>query len=159
MLRLSRKTILAMEAVLDVAYNSDDGPVQARDITGRQGVPHRYLEQVLQRLVKEGVLTGVRGPRGGYILAREAGDLTLGDVVRTVGKMDAELDSTESHGDLFAEVVGPLWIDMQKSIFGQFDDITIAELRVRAESRGVPHNAPAYEGTFEPMPKGAAKQE
>lgn len=155
MLRLSRKTILAMEAVLDVAYNSNDGPVQARDITGRQGVPHRYLEQVLQRLVKEGVLTGVRGPRGGYVLARPPAEVTLGDVVRTVAKMDAELDSTESHGDLFASVVGPLWIDMQKQIFGQFDDISMAELCAQAQSKGVPLNAGAYEGPLEPLPKTA----
>ena len=152
MLRLSRKTILAIEAVLDVAYNSGSGPVQARDITGRQGVPHRYLEQVLQRLVKEGVLTGVRGPRGGYILAKESEKVTLGDVVRTVAKMDAELDSTESHGALFAGVVGPLWIEMQKNIFGQFDDITMAELCARAKKQGVPNNAAAYEGPLEPLP-------
>lgn len=137
MLRLSRKTILAIEAVLDVAYNSENGPVQARDITERQGVPHRYLEQVLQRLVKENVLNGVRGPRGGYILAREASEVTLGDVVRTVAHMDAELDSTESQGDLFATVVEPLWIDMQRDIFGQFDAVTMADLCKQAKEKGV----------------------
>jgi deoxyuridine 5'-triphosphate nucleotidohydrolase len=68
---LSRKTALALEAVLDVAYNARPDPVQSRDITERQGIPHRYLEQVLQRLVRDGILKGVRGPRGGYTLARE----------------------------------------------------------------------------------------
>ena len=64
-MRLTRKTALAIEAVVDIAFHARPDPVQARDITERQGVPHRYLEQVLQRLVREGVLRGVRGPRGG----------------------------------------------------------------------------------------------
>ena len=56
MLRLSRKTMLALEAVLDVAYNARPDPVQAKDITARQGIPQRYLEQVMQQLVHRGVL-------------------------------------------------------------------------------------------------------
>ncbi len=48
MLRLSRKTMLALEAVLDVAYNARPDPVQSKDITARQGIPQRYLEQVMQ---------------------------------------------------------------------------------------------------------------
>ena len=71
MLKFSRKTLLALEAVLDVAYNARPDPVQSKDITRRLGIPQRYLEQVMQQLVREGVLKGVRGPRGGYTLARE----------------------------------------------------------------------------------------
>ena len=70
MLRLSRKTLLALEAVIDIAFNARPEPVQAKEITARQGVPQRYLEQVMQQLVRAGVLKGVRGPRGGYRLAR-----------------------------------------------------------------------------------------
>ena len=50
MLRLSRKTYLALEAVIDIAYNARPEPVQAKEITARQGVPQRYLEQVMQQL-------------------------------------------------------------------------------------------------------------
>ncbi|MBB5516952.1 Rrf2 family protein [Rubricella aquisinus] len=138
MLRLSRKSILAIEAVLDVAYNARPEPVQARDITKRQGVPHRYLEQVLQRLVRDGVLKGVRGPRGGYTLARERRKVTVGDVVRVVAQMDVELDDTRSQGALFAEVVSPLWIDMQARIFAEMDDITMEHLCQQAEAANVP---------------------
>lgn len=70
MLQLSKKTRLALEAVVDVAYNARPDPVQSRDITKRQGIPQRYLEQVMQHLVHAGILKGVRGPRGGYRLAR-----------------------------------------------------------------------------------------
>ena len=51
MLKLTRKTLLAIEAVVDIAYNARPDPVQARDVTERQGIPQRYLEQVMQALV------------------------------------------------------------------------------------------------------------
>src|SRR5258705_10466066 len=82
MFRLSRKTLLALEAVIDIAYNARPEPVQAKEITARQGVPQRYLEQVMQQLVRAGILKGVRGPRGGYRLARERRRISGGDVVR-----------------------------------------------------------------------------
>jgi len=64
MLRTSRKTLLAIEAVVDVALHARPNPVQSRELTKRQGVPQRYLEQVMQQLVHEGILRGVRGPKG-----------------------------------------------------------------------------------------------
>ena len=78
MLRLSRKAILALEAVVDIACNSRPEPVQSKEIMRRQGVPDRYLEQVMQALVRQGVLKGVRGPRGGYRLAKERRRITAG---------------------------------------------------------------------------------
>ena len=65
MLRLSKKLMFAIEAVLDIAYNAGAQPVQSREINSRQGIPRRYLEPVLQQLVRAGILEGVRGPRGG----------------------------------------------------------------------------------------------
>ena len=58
MLRLTAKLLYAIEAVVDIAYNSGGEAVQAASITKRQGIPKRYLEQVLQALVKAGILTG-----------------------------------------------------------------------------------------------------
>ena len=63
MLRLTKKLLFAIEAVLDIAYNAGNMPVQSGDITSRQGIPRRYLEQVLQHLVRTGILAGHRGPR------------------------------------------------------------------------------------------------
>ena len=82
MLRLTAKLLYAIEAVVDIAYNSGGEAVQAASITKRQGIPKRYLEQVLQALVKAGILTGQRGPKGGYRLARERRRITIGDVAR-----------------------------------------------------------------------------
>ena len=70
-MRLTKKLMFAIEAVLDIAYHASDLPVQSKEIADRQGIPRRYLEQVLQQLVHAEILRGVRGPRGGYRLAKE----------------------------------------------------------------------------------------
>src|ERR1041385_4988847 len=68
---LPRKGLLAIVAVVDVALNARERPVSARKLAARHNLPARHLEPVLQALVHEGIFNGVRGPRGGYELARE----------------------------------------------------------------------------------------
>src|SRR5438477_6190828 len=111
MLRLSRKMLYALEAVVDIAYNAGSDPAQSRDITERQGITQRYLEQVLQRLVRAGVLQGLRGPRGGYRLARERRRITVGEVARVVYESDAGEDALDDSpsSELAQRVVRPLW--------------------------------------------------
>ena len=86
--------LLALEAVIDIAFNARPEPVQAKEITARQGVPQRYLEQVMQQLVRAGMLKGVRGPRGGYRLAEERRRISVGDVVRVAESIEDEEDET-----------------------------------------------------------------
>jgi len=127
MLRLSRKTMLALEAVLDVAYNARPDPVQSKDITARQGIPQRYLEQVMQQLVHHGILKGVRGPKGGYTLARERRKITAGDVVRIVDQLAAEADSEPvSQAELGEKVVDPLWGEVRDYALKSFPKAGIA---------------------------------
>ena len=108
MFRLSRKTLLALEAVIDIAYNARPEPVQAKEITARQGVPQRYLEQVMQQLVRAGILKGVRGPRGGYRLARERRRISVGDVVRIAMSLDENEENFDGGSELGRRVVVPL---------------------------------------------------
>ncbi|MBL1420943.1 MAG: Rrf2 family transcriptional regulator [Alphaproteobacteria bacterium] len=138
MLRLTRKTLLAIEAVLDVAYNARPNPVQSKDITKRQGIPQRYLEQVMQQLVREGILKGVRGPKGGYRLAKERRRISVGDIVRVVDELERqeELEITVQ-SDLALLVVEPLWNDIQAQLLEQFDTITIEQLYQKAISNNV----------------------
>jgi Rrf2 family protein len=140
MLRLSRKTMLALEAVLDVAYNARPDPVQSKDITRRQGIPQRYLEQVMQQLVHRGILKGVRGPRGGYTLARERRKITVGDVVRVVDQLDAETESEPvSQAELGEKVIAPLWEETRETVLQRLDAITMQDLCDRARTLGVAH--------------------
>ena len=142
MLRLSRKTMLALEAVLDVAYNARPDPVQSKDITKRQGVPQRYLEQVMQQLVHKGILKGVRGPRGGYTLARERRRITVGDVVRIVDQFDAENDGDPiSKAELGERVIAPLWEETRAVVLDKLDKITMEDLCRQSREMGIPHGA------------------
>ncbi|HEY5238116.1 MAG TPA: Rrf2 family transcriptional regulator [Rhizomicrobium sp.] len=138
MLKLSRKTLLALEAVIDIAFNARPEPVQAKEITARQGVPQRYLEQVMQQLVRAGVLKGVRGPRGGYRLAKERRRISIGDVVRVAESVeDAENEEVAPRSDLGARIVGPLIESLQEEVMKRLDDISIEDLCQRARSAGV----------------------
>ena len=139
MLRLSKKMLFAIEAVLDIAYHSSAEPVQSREITRRQGIPRRYLEQALQHLVREGVLIGVRGLRGGYRLARERRRISVGDIVRVVREMEtgANLIEDAPGSALGHEVVRPLWLELQKELMVRLEDLTIDDLCDRAAKAGI----------------------
>ncbi len=138
MLKLSRKTILALEAVIDIAFNARPEPVQAKEITARQGVPQRYLEQVMQQLVRAGVLKGVRGPRGGYRLARERRRISIGDVVRVAEAIDdGEAENPEPRSELGTRIVTPLIATLQDEVMAKLDAISIEDLCQRARNAGV----------------------
>jgi Rrf2 family protein len=137
MLKLSRKTLLALEAVIDIAFNARPEPVQAKEITARQGVPQRYLEQMMQQLVRAGVLKGVRGPRGGYRLAKERRRISVGDVVRVAESIEDEEDRNEPRSELGMRIVTPLIRTLQDEVMARLDAITIEDLCQRARSAGV----------------------
>ena len=142
MLRLTKKMLYALEAVVDIAYNAGADPAQSREITRRQGIPQRYLEQVMQRLVRAGVLKGVRGPRGGYNLARERRRITVGEVARVVYAEEGEdLLDCEPCSDLSEKVVRPLWRDVREGIMERLDSITIDDLCRRAHAKGIESRA------------------
>jgi len=135
MLKLSKKTVLALEAVVDIAYHARPNPVQAKEITERQGIPQRYLEQVMQHLVHEGILKGVRGPRGGYRLARERRRITVGEVVRLVSQMEANHDDADTEGsDLGRNIVRPLINDAVDKMLAELDLVTIEDLCRQADA-------------------------
>src|SRR5579872_2966353 len=134
MLRLSRKTLLALEAVIDIAFNARPEPVQAKEITARQGVPQRYLEQVMQQLVRAGILKGVRGPRGGYRLARERRRISIGDVVRIAMSFDDGEENLDGGSELGRKVVVPLIASLQEELMKKLDQITIEEICRRART-------------------------
>ena len=137
MLNLSRKTLLAIEAVLDVALYAQPDPVQSKDIFRRQCVPHRHLEQVMQQLVRQEILHGVRGPKGGYVLARERRRITVGDIVRAIDAMDAGKDEDEATSPLHERIVAPFWEAREAKFLGTLDAVTIETLWQEARGKGL----------------------
>ncbi len=134
---LSKKSSLALEAVLDVAFNARPNPVQSKDITERQGIQSRYLEQVLQFLVKRDILKGVRGPKGGYTLARACGGAAHGEGLRVGGGRVQEDDKMDSVSELGERVIQPIWAQFHNEMLLQLDQITLEDLCERAEKSGV----------------------
>ena len=139
MLRLSKKMLFAIEAVVDIAYHAGSQPVQSRDITRRQGIPRRYLEQALQQLVRASLLTGVRGPRGGYNLARERRRISVGDIVRVMRNMEQAEDALEEDigSELTQTVIRPLWREIQTDMMARLDEISIDYLCQQAQDNDV----------------------
>jgi len=143
MLGVSRKLLYAVEAVVDVAYNGNGEPVQSSEITRRQGIPRRYLEPVLQHLVRSGILDGVRGPRGGYRLARERSAVSLGDITRVVADLEGGPDpiTEPCQSDLGRNVVRPTLRRLRQECMDALDQITIDDLCVEARGSGVKSDA------------------
>jgi Rrf2 family protein len=143
MFRIPKKLLFAIEAVLDIAYHAGSTPVQSREITERQGIPRRYLEQVMQHLVRAKILSGVRGPRGGYRLARERRRITIGEIVRVVRAMERNEEALESEvgSELGQKIVRVIWFDSQKEFMERLDAITIEDLCRRAQDAGIASEA------------------
>ena len=79
---LHHKSLLVVAAVTDVALNARNGPVSGKALAKHHHLPPRHLEPVLQALVRESILKAVRGPGGGYVLAREQRRITADDILR-----------------------------------------------------------------------------
>jgi Rrf2 family protein len=87
-MRLSTKSRYGLRALFDMAYHAGTLPAQIKDISRRQNISPRYLEQIFQDLKKAGLLKSRRGPQGGYILARKPHEITVMDVIHaTEGEM------------------------------------------------------------------------
>jgi len=80
-MKLSTRSTYGMRALVELSLASGYGPVSATAIAKRQGLSVAYLEQLLHRLKKRGLVTSVRGPRGGYVLAKQPDRITMADVV------------------------------------------------------------------------------
>ncbi|HWR72753.1 MAG TPA: Rrf2 family transcriptional regulator [Nitrospirota bacterium] len=83
-MKLSTKGKYGVRAVFEIARNEGEGPLTIKTIAERQGISLSYLEQILYRLAKAGLIESVRGPGGGYLIGKKPAELTIGDVVRAL---------------------------------------------------------------------------
>jgi Rrf2 family protein len=124
---LPRKGVLAIAAVIDVALQDDGRPVSAKTLAARHGLPPRHLETVLQALVRDGILKGVRGPRGGYELARERRKVTANDILRAAGTAD-ENDDAPGGSELLNRVVLPALANAERQFGVALGRINVDEM-------------------------------
>ena len=133
---LPRKGILAIAAVVDIALNDREQPVSAKTLAVRHGLPPRHLEPVLQALVREGILKGIRGPGGGYELAGEPRNITAVQILRAAELMEGD-PAPQSNSPLLDEVVLPAIADAERALSDALARITIEQMVRPAERRRV----------------------
>jgi Rrf2 family iron-sulfur cluster assembly transcriptional regulator len=130
---LPRKGLLAIAAVIDVALNARDRPVSARKLAARHNLPPRHLEPVLQALVHEGIFNGIRGPRGGYELARERQRISVADILRVAGNDEDEAGGAKG-SRILDEVVLPALTEAERIFTAALAQLSIEDLARRAEA-------------------------
>jgi len=135
---LSRRSVLAIAAVVDVALHCAKAPVAAKALAARHKLPARHLETLLQGLVHARILKGVRGPRGGYELARERRRITLGEIVRVAMSLStADPEDLGAHSALLARVIDPPVRRAAETFLGNLDSITVEQMCETAEKSHV----------------------
>ncbi len=123
------KLFYAMEAVLYIAYNAQSGAISSRDIAAKQGLPPRYLEGLMQKLVRAGILRGIRGPKGGYVLAKERRRIALSDICSVLQEEEADKESAAyAATPLGKNIVMPIWKKATAAWFGALEGVNLAEL-------------------------------
>ena len=130
---LPRKALLAIAAVVDVALNGRDRPVSAKELAARHGLPPRHLEPVLQALVHDGILRGIRGPHGGYALARERGHIGIDQIVRAAASA-GDRDEGPLASPLITDVVSPAVAEAERAFSGALSRINVDDLARRVEA-------------------------
>ena len=130
---LSRKGLLAIAAVIDIALHEHGRPVSAKALAARHDLPARHLEPVLQALVRDGILKGIRGPRGGYELARERRRITADDILRAAGTIEDSDAAAMASSKLLSEVVIPAIGQAERAFSMALAKISLDELTRKAE--------------------------
>jgi len=129
---LSRKGLLAITAVVDIALHGRTGPVSAKALAARNTLPPRHLEPVLQALVREGILKGIRGPRGGYELGREWNRITAEDILRATDSLE-EAETKITASALLSDVVLPAIAQAEQAFAGALARISVQDLAQRVQ--------------------------
>jgi Rrf2 family protein len=131
---VSRKGILAIAAVIDVAIHAHGRPVSAKALASRHKLPPRHLEPVLQALVRDGILKGVRGPHGGYELARERKRITAEDILRSAGSAEDAGEPPLPASALVNGVVRPALVEAERAFSVALGRINVDDMTKQAQT-------------------------
>lgn len=131
-MRLTAKSEYGLLAAIDLACRFGEGPVSAREIAERREIPPRFLEQLFVSLRRGGVVTAIRGARGGFVLSRDPSQVTVLDVVEALeGPLETSMcDSERSAGctKSAACAAAPVWAKASSALRDVFATTTLAEL-------------------------------
>ena len=130
-MKLSTRSRYGTRILVDLAHHQDQGPVQIGEISKRQGISVKYLEQLIRPLKEAKLVTSVRGPKGGHIMAKKPEDVTLGQIVRLF-EGQAELveciscpEKCPMSDDCRVRLA---WMDATQALYNKLDTTSIADL-------------------------------
>ncbi len=157
-MRLSTKGRYAVTAMMDIALHGKQGPVTLADISQCQGISLSYLEQLFSKLRKNGLVKGVRGPGGGYRLARPADQISVADIIQSV---DEKLDMTKcgGRGDCSSGgkcLTHQLWFDLSCNLYKFLSGIKLDQYVNRPEINELVQKRDTLYGRFLNRSKTAA---
>ncbi len=129
-MRLTTKGRFAVTAMMDLAMHNGSGPVTLAEISGRQKISLSYLEQLFGKLRRHRLVDSVRGPGGGYCLAKETENVTVAEIILAV---DEPIDATQCGGkencrDEQKCLTHDLWATLNQRIFGYLESVTLRHL-------------------------------
>jgi|SRR5689334_255360 len=135
-MRLTTKGRFAVTAMIDLAMNDSAGPVTLAEISQRQQISLSYLEQLFGKLRRRGLVSSVRGPGGGYTVARKPDELSVAEIIRAV---DEPIDATQCGGmeNCRGErkcLTHDLWASLNDKIFEYLNGVTLGQLVVKAQA-------------------------
>ncbi len=142
-MKLSTQSRYGVRAIFDIAFHSNGTETQVKDISRRQGVSPRYIEQIFQKLKKAGVIGSKRGPAGGYFLNKKPEEISVASIIRiTEGNINPVLcvnpkDSSkpcEKSGECVTQIV---WNEAGNRLKEYFESVTVKDLCEIAQKIGI----------------------
>ncbi len=143
-MKLSTKSTYGLRAMLNIALDAGGGATSIMDISKKEGISMTYLEQLLNKLRRDGLVKSVRGPKGGYLLSKGPAEITVGDIVKalegnispvhciTVGKNPGRI--CKKNKSCVPKIV---WMKLAKAIDDCLGSITLEDLRSTAKRRAL----------------------
>jgi len=142
-MKLSTKSRYGIRAIFDIAYHSGGLPTQIKEISKRQGITPRYLEQIFQRLKRGGIVKSIRGPKGGYYLAQKPEKIAVIDVIRA---MEESIEMVfcarppkgrrkcRKESQCVAQLI---WLEASQRLAGYLDSVSIEKMCQMAKELGI----------------------
>ncbi len=132
-MNFTAKEDYGIRAVLDIALNSNNAPIQAKEIASRQDIPEQFLEQLLATLRRSGIIRSIRGASGGYDLAKPAAQISIGEIIHSLSGPFVPIQCVNDDDTNRCPVqelcsVSHFWSRLKKAIEGVVGNTTIQDL-------------------------------
>lgn len=144
-MRLTTKSRYGTRLILDLGVYGAEKPVPLKDVSRRQNISLKYLEQLTVKLKKAGLIKSLRGASGGHMLAKDPSEITIGTIVRTLEGQTRITDCADDQknacgvcnkaGDCLSRWV---WVEASNAMFGRLDNITVEHLLNMANASPTP---------------------